>query len=276
MPRKEKDGSMRPESRGSDKLSTDRKKGMEGTYHQKLIQGLEEKLKRQQEEIDQLKDEKFRLQEELDVGAQNSDALNGQIRELEEKVGELMVSLKEKNEMITQIGNDISYFGREMDRLVALFSSELGNMGADEVPDEGRLFLENHHFGNDRDLMMGVNLDNHFLQSSDLETVRYYLYALDSYYHCEIDLHGMNLPTRDDLKQFLLALSLYVKKQATADELEIQGVLELLPADVFGSSQAVFWGNEVDTVHEMLLDFREKYRLGELAVQPYYDSVEAE
>lgn len=244
-----------------------------GALHfQKVAEELDRKNTILQNENTLLKSEVKRLDIELQYGIKSVKALKETIRSLQDELEQKNSELRLKDEMLKDINSDIERFGSEVDMLMEFFEVA----GQKEKKPESEVVVEllnSRAFGENRDLMFSVNIEDDFLKESSVETIKYYLCSIDSLGHKSFKLENVKLKDRFELMLVARAFAAYIIK-VNEDAIEqTKGIIEMRPADIFRNPTIEYWGNSTENIEALFLSFVEKYSLvGEL----HFETLETE
>lgn len=234
-------------------------------YYHKLIQGLEDKNRElakqgeaQAKQIEQLESALQDAKRRLTDGEQI-------IQKLEKEIVHKDTLLAEKNDIIRQISEQVAQYGAEMDRLMSAVSDIFAKNHARPEPAVHRQEMapawDGEPIGTDKDLLFGVNLEDDFVRHSDSDVIRYYLYATESTQYYSFELEGLELKTRPEHRMVGKSLASFLSQRAKHYGYEIQGVLEMCLAEENQFPSVRYWGNHIDWVHELMLEFRDRFGL---------------
>ncbi len=208
-----------------------------------------------------LKNEISLLNSEVGYGLKNINVLKELVMELQDTLGKKEYELSQKNRILEYVSQDLERFSKEIDTIISYF--ELSKKEANKESLEKDIIAKSQTLGHDRELMFGINVDEYFLQSASIDMVKYYLYAIGCTKHLSFDLKELVLKSRYEMSVVGKAFSEYIKLKSK--DIDINGVIQVVPTNLFSHPTLEFWGNRVDTIKELFGLFSKEYNLqGEL------------
>ena len=198
----------------------------------------------QKGEIQSLRTECENLQKTIETLTQNLTqkdleltSLSNYINELESRNAALLQTIKQKDTLIAQIESNAQHFGTQIDELLNMLLN-LEHKHSDGEAKNFTEFRESVHFGEDKEFLFGLNIDDVFIAQNSYTTIKYYLFNLDCKFAQTFDL-----PIGETFSA-LLRLESYRRNDG------LRGIIEVLPADMLTPAQIRYYGN---------LDIREDF-----------------
>ena len=212
----------------------------------------------QKSEIQSLRTECENLQKTIATLTQNlaqkdseTASLSRYIDELESRNAALLQTIKQKDALIAQIESNAQHFGTQIDELLhMLLNLEREHQGAPQDSKNFTEFRESVHFGEDKEFLFGLNIDDAFIAQNSYTTIKYYLFNLDCKFAQTFDLPNLHPQSKQDLHLIGETFSALLRLESYRRNDGLRGIIEVLPADMLTPAQIRYYGN---------LDIREDF-----------------
>lgn len=216
---------------------------------------LNEENKTLKEENSTLKEDISALKVEFQYSITKINELTSRVSTLENELGIKDSIIKEKESAILEVNDEIERFNSEFDKLIYRIEERLqsGDIKKDYTKEKTQ-----REITSDKDLLFGLNIDTNFVISSSSEVLKYYLYTIDASSFTEFDLSGYIISQKKDLIEIGEGLQSFIIKEAKLMGYDIEGLLEIRPADIFDTPKALFYVNDKKFVQNLLSEFRLK------------------
>jgi chromosome segregation ATPase len=207
------------------------------------------------EQNNALREDISALRVEFEYSLKKIEELTRRVTTLEDELGMKDSIIKEKESAILEVNEEIEKFNSEFDKLIYRIEGKLK---------DGELRSDNHthkakrEITSDKELLFGINIDTNFVISSSSEVLKYYLYTIDASKFMEYDLSEHKISKKRDLVAIGEDLQNFITKEAKLMGYDIEGLLEVRPADIFDTPKALFYVNDKKFVENLLSEFRLK------------------
>ncbi|HIV48937.1 MAG TPA: hypothetical protein IAA33_03740 [Candidatus Helicobacter avicola] len=210
----------------------------------------------QKGEIQSLRTECENLQKTIETLTQNLTqkdleltSLSNYINELESRNAALLQTIKQKDTLIAQIESNAQHFGTQIDELLNMLLN-LEHKHSDGEAKNFTEFRESVHFGEDKEFLFGLNIDDVFIAQNSYTTIKYYLFNLDCKFAQTFDLPNLHPQSKQDLHLIGETFSALLRLESYRRNDGLRGIIEVLPADMLTPAQIRYYGN---------LDIREDF-----------------
>lgn len=210
----------------------------------------------QKSEIQSLRTECENLQKTIETLTQNLTqkdleltSLSNYINELESRNAALLQTIKQKDTLIAQIESNAQHFGTQIDELLNMLLN-LEHKHSDGEAKNFTEFRESVHFGEDKEFLFGLNIDDAFIAQNSYTTIKYYLFNLDCKFAQTFDLPNLHPQSKQDLHLIGETFSALLRLESYRRNDGLRGIIEVLPADMLTPAQIRYYGN---------LDIREDF-----------------
>ncbi|WP_394986228.1 hypothetical protein [uncultured Helicobacter sp.] len=210
----------------------------------------------QKGEIQSLRTECENLQKTIETLTQNLTqkdleltSLSNYINELESRNAALLQTIKQKDTLIAQIESNAQHFGTQIDELLNMLLN-LEHKHSDGEAKNFTEFRESVHFGEDKEFLFGLNIDDAFIAQNSYTTIKYYLFNLDCKFAQTFDLPNLHPQSKQDLHLIGETFSALLRLESYRRNDGLRGIIEVLPADMLTPAQIRYYGN---------LDIREDF-----------------
>lgn len=225
---------------------------------------LQKEVERLRHENRELNGELYRISADAQQNHHTIQHLRSLVKQLEEERHSLLGKLEEKEDVLNGINADIEHFHRELNILLSHFQANQAQT-FQKSTDAAADFLDDACFGENRDMMFGVNIEEQFILESSLETLKYFLYAVNAYEYAEFELPNLRLRDRSEMHIIGQALSKYMQSQSRLLGFELQGIVEFAPPALFDPQKVRFRGTSSESALRLFSQFSAQFRLdGEL------------
>lgn len=175
-------------------------------------------------------------------------SLSNYIKELESRTTTLLQTIKQKDALIAQIESNAQHFGAQIDELLHTILDLEAQQGSTQ--DSFSDFRESVHFGEDKEFLFGLNIDDTFIAQNSYTTIKYYLFNLDCKFAQTFDLPNLHPQSKQDLHLIGETFSALLRLESYKRNDGLRGIIEVLPADMLNPAQIRYYGN---------LDIREDF-----------------
>ena len=131
-----------------------------------------------------------------------------------------------------------------------LLNLEREHQGAPQDSKNFTEFRESVHFGEDKEFLFGLNIDDAFIAQNSYTTIKYYLFNLDCKFAQTFDLPNLHPQSKQDLHLIGETFSALLRLESYRRNDGLRGIIEVLPADMLTPAQIRYYGN---------LDIREDF-----------------
>lgn len=201
----------------------------------------------QKNEIHTLRTECENLQKTIETLTQNIAqkdtelaSLSNYIQELESRNTTLLRTIKQKDTLIVQIEANAKNFGTQIDELLHMI------LNLEQKHTETKNFTqfqESVHFGEDKEFLFGLNIDDTFIAKNSYTTIKYYLFNLDCKFAQTFDLPNLHPQNKQDLHLIGETFSALLRLESYRRNDGLRGIIEVLPADMLTPAQIRYYGN---------------------------------
>lgn len=224
-------------------------------HFKELYLSSQEKKRELEEKTKTLTEENGILRTELEFSIKKIFELKKAIDTLEAELQQKNTLLNEQSVIIKDVTQEIASFNKEFDKTLIQIEKKLKSIKTDTAPAST---IQEHTISQNKEFIFNVNIDANFVNSSSPEVLKYYLFTIGASEIVELELQGFRIEKKVDLIDIGYRFSDYLAKESKEMGYDIEGVVEIKPADIFHNAKLVLWTNNKEFAVKIFEEFQEE------------------
>lgn len=195
------------------------------------------------------------LRTELEYSIKKIFELKKSVDTLETELQQKNTLLNEQSIIIKDVTKEIASFNKEFDKTLIQIEKKLKSIKTDTTSTST---TQEHTIPQNKEFIFSVNIDANFVKSSSPEVLKYYLFTIGASEIVELELKGFRIEKKVDLVDIGYRFSDYLAKESKEMGYDIEGVVEIKPADIFHEAKLILWTNNKEFAIKIFEEFQEE------------------
>lgn len=207
------------------------------------------------EQRETLAEENGILRSELEQSIKKIFELRKAINTLEGELQQKNALLNEQSTIIKDVAKEIASFNKEFDKTLMQIEKKLKSIKTDTAI-QG--VAEEQSISSNKELVFGINIDANFIHSSSPDVLKYYLFTIGASDIVELELNEFKIEKKVDLVDIGYQFSDYLMKESQEMGYDIEGIVQVKPADIFHKAKLILWTNNKEFAIRIYEEFKEE------------------